>query len=60
MTDVFTSLGCFIRLTEGSEHILFREKFCDWPEQGRIIKMKGHDPKKVNVKMFIYVGIVGG
>ncbi len=36
---------CFLlyRMTEGSEHILFREKFCDWPEQGRIIKMKGHE-----------------
>ena len=30
------------RTTEGAESILFREKFCDWPEPGRIIKMKGH------------------
>lgn len=30
------------RITENAESILFREKFCDWPEPGRIIKMKGH------------------
>ena len=30
------------RVNEGSEPILFREKFADWPEPGRIIKMKGH------------------
>jgi supervillin len=35
--SLFTSLG------EGSETILFREKFADWPEPGRIIKMKGHE-----------------
>ena len=42
---VSLSISCTIssrRLNEGSEHILFREKFSDWPEQGRIIKMKGH------------------
>ena len=32
----------FFRITEGAESILFREKFSDWPEPGRIIKMKGH------------------
>ena len=31
-----------IRTIEGAESILFREKFTDWPEPGRIIKMKGH------------------
>ena len=35
------------RINEGSEHILFREKFSDWPEQGRIIKMKGHSTAPV-------------
>ena len=30
------------RVNEGTEGILFREKFTDWPEPGRIIKMKGH------------------
>ena len=42
---VSVCVSCIIsslRLNEGSEHILFREKFSDWPEQGRIIKMKGH------------------
>ena len=29
-------------MPEGTESILFREKFADWPEPGRIIKMKGH------------------
>lgn len=24
---------------------MFREKFTDWPEQGRIIKFKGEDEK---------------
>ena len=33
----------FTRVNEGSENILFREKFSDWPEPGRIIKMKGHE-----------------
>ena len=35
---------CYLlyRITEGGESILFREKFSDWPEPGRIIKMKGH------------------
>lgn len=40
------------RLTEGSEHILFREKFTDWPEPGRIIKFK--DPEK---KMKVCFGL---
>lgn len=31
-----------VRMSEGAESILFREKFVDWPEPGRIIKMKGH------------------
>ena len=30
------------RVNEGTESILFREKFTDWPEPGTIIKMKGH------------------
>ena len=39
----FTKVPFFLfRTTEGAESILFREKFCDWPEPGRIIKMKGH------------------
>ena len=33
----------FGKVTEGAETILFREKFADWPEPGRIIKMKGHE-----------------
>ena len=32
----------FVRLNEGSETVLFREKFADWPDESRIIKMKGH------------------
>ena len=30
------------KVNEGTEGILFREKFTDWPEPNRIIKMKGH------------------
>lgn len=37
------SWALFARVNEGSETILFREKFADWPEPGRIIKMKGHE-----------------
>ena len=30
------------KVNENTEGILFREKFTDWPEPNRIIKMKGH------------------
>ncbi|XP_011406645.2 PREDICTED: uncharacterized protein LOC100639454 [Amphimedon queenslandica] len=40
----------FTRVNEGSENILFREKFSDWPEPGRIIKMKGHESSGEVVK----------
>lgn len=33
-------------MSEGAENILFREKFGDWPEPGRIIKMKGHSSEQ--------------
>jgi supervillin len=32
----------FSKIAEGAETFLFKEKFSDWPEPGRIIKMKGH------------------
>ncbi|XP_031559748.1 supervillin-like isoform X2 [Actinia tenebrosa] len=32
----------FARLHEKAETILFREKFLDWPDPTKIIKMKGH------------------
>jgi len=41
--------GIMAMSLEGKEPITLREKFHDWPEPGRIIKMKGHvssgDPK---------------
>jgi len=32
----------FARLHEKAETILFREKFLDWPDPTKIIRMKGH------------------
>ena len=36
------SWALFSKIAEGAEMFLFKEKFADWPEPGRIIKMKGH------------------
>ena len=47
----------FGRVSEGSETILFREKFSDWPEPGRIIKMKGHESSGELVKVIEYLVI---
>lgn len=41
----------FGKVSEGSETILFREKFADWPEPGRIIKMKGHESSGEVIKV---------
>ena len=38
-------------MSEGAESILFREKFADWPEPGRIIKMKGHPSSSGEAKV---------
>lgn len=45
------SWSLFSRVNEGSETILFREKFADWPEPGRIIKMRGHESSGELVKV---------
>lgn len=45
------SWSLFARVNEGSETILFREKFADWPEPGRIIKMRGHESSGEIVKV---------
>lgn len=34
---------------------MFREKFADWPEPGRIIKMKGHESSGEVIKVCIDV-----
>ncbi|KAL5456970.1 hypothetical protein EMCRGX_G034199 [Ephydatia muelleri] len=44
------SWALFARVVEGGESILLREKFSDWPEQGRLIKMKGHE---ASVKLMV-------
>ena len=51
------SWALFARVVEGGESILLREKFSDWPEQGRIIKMKGHE---ASVKLMVVRGPGGG
>jgi supervillin len=38
----FPNWGLLCPVTEGHAPLLFREKFPDWPEPGRIIKAKGH------------------
>ena len=43
----------FAVANEGTESILFREKFSDWPEPGRIIKMKGHESSGEVIKVII-------
>ena len=48
------SWALFARVVEGGESILLREKFSDWPEQGRIIKMKGHEG---SVKLMVVSGL---
>lgn len=57
----------FNRINEGSETILLREKFSDWPDDSRIIKMKGHlssgevlEASVLGANKAIYVVVMGG
>ena len=40
------SWGVFARMKAGGESVLFRSKFFDWPEPGKIIKTKTDGPGK--------------
>ena len=54
------SWALFRKVTEGAESILFREKFIDWPEPGRIIKMKGHESSGETIKVRYAYSSVNG